>query len=66
MDPAKEIKGKPIFFENQQKAWAFEGKGFLYNYVFFMNDKEYPLMIDEILTYVAPHTSSKKKIRKKN
>ena len=30
------------FFENQQKAWAFEGKGFLYNYVFFMNDKEPP------------------------
>ena len=55
------------FFENQQKAWAFEGKGFLNKYVFFMNDKEPPpLMIDEILTYVAPHTSSKKKIRKKN
>ena len=54
------------FFQNQQKAWAFEGKGFLNNYVFFfMNDKEPPLMIDEILTYVAPHKSSKKKFRKK-
>ena len=30
-----------------------------------MNDKESPLMIDEILTYVAPHKSSKKTFRKK-
>ena len=53
------------FFQNQQKAWAFEGKGFLNKYVFFMNDKEPPLMKDVFLDVSSPPQKPEKKNPKK-
>ena len=52
--------------ETQEKACDFEAKGFLNNYVFFMSDKEPPLMKDVLVNVGSPIQKLKKKFRKKN
>ena len=51
--------------ETQEKASDFEAKGFLNNYVFFMSDKEPPLMKDVLVNVGSPIQKLEKQFSEK-
>ena len=65
MKSSQKVKWKPVFIETQEKACDFEAKGFLNNYVFFITNKESPLMKDDLGSVWGPTQRPQKKFEKK-